>query len=174
MQSDIETFTGDILGGLCVIKLMIGKRVATVSSIQQSSSLRWERTYHSTCSTLFLLLPEEMWHIPDTRLNHCVVECRYDKEGFLHLHHECNVILWKLLQYQSHFLGRSQWNTFLISFPSNNEIHPLLKVPEKWTQHFNLYKTHCFAFTFWPEKLNHKSHRSNFFLPCHLTATLKC
>ena len=33
MQSDIEPFMGEILGGLYVIKLMIGKRVATVSSI---------------------------------------------------------------------------------------------------------------------------------------------
>lgn len=37
MLSNIKPFTREILGGLYAIELMIGKRVATVSSIQQSS-----------------------------------------------------------------------------------------------------------------------------------------
>lgn len=37
MLSNIQPFTGEILGGLYAIKMMRGERVATVSSIQQSS-----------------------------------------------------------------------------------------------------------------------------------------
>lgn len=37
MQPNIKPFTGEILGGLYATKLVIGKRVASVCSIQQSS-----------------------------------------------------------------------------------------------------------------------------------------
>lgn len=87
MQSVTEPFTAEILGGLYVIKLMTGKRVAAVSSIQQRSGLSTAQTYTSTHSILFFFLSEEMGHIPDRRFSHCVAEYRYE-EGFLHLHHE--------------------------------------------------------------------------------------
>jgi len=92
MQPITEPFTAEILGGLYVVKLMIGKRVSTVSCIQQRSSLSTGQTY-STCSILYFLLSEEMGDTPDRRLNHCIVEYRYEEESFLHLHHELNFIL---------------------------------------------------------------------------------
>lgn len=62
------------MGGLYALKLMIGKRVVTEAFIQPSISLSTEQTHHSTCSVLFFLLAEELGHIPDTRLNRCVIE----------------------------------------------------------------------------------------------------
>lgn len=89
------------------------------SFIQQWSSLNTEQIYNSVHSVLFFFL-SEMGHTLERRLNHCVVEYRYEEDYFLHLHHEHNLILCKPLQYQSHFLRCSQWMTFLIRFPSNN------------------------------------------------------
>lgn len=77
-----ESFTGEMLGSLHILKLMIGKRDVTAAFIQQGIST--ELTYDSTCFVLHFLLAKEMGHIPDTRLNHCV---RYDA-NFLHLHQE--------------------------------------------------------------------------------------
>lgn len=89
------------------------------------------QTYHSTCFILLLFLSEEMGCIPDTRLNHYIAEFRNEEDVFLHLHHECNLILWKLLHYQSNFLGCSQQKTFVIIFLKSNVVHHSLKVHGK-------------------------------------------
>lgn len=89
------------------------------------------QTSHSACFILLFFLSEEMGHIPGTRLNHYVAEFRNEEDVFLHLHHECNLILWKLLHCQSNFLGCSQQKTFVIIFLKSNAVHHSLKVCEK-------------------------------------------
>lgn len=65
-----ESFTGEMLGGLHALTLMIGKRDVTGAFVQRSIST--ELTCRSTYFVLHFLLAEEMGHSPDAGLNHCV------------------------------------------------------------------------------------------------------